>query len=122
MARDATGGWSTAEPKSARSRRSIPLPGTARAAQDRQKARQNVERLVAGSAWQDRDGLVFTDAVGRPLLPEFASHAFAKSRKRARVPAIRFHDLRHSAASMMLAEAIPPAVISEWLGHAGIHR
>jgi integrase len=120
MARDAAGGWSTAEPKSARSRRSIPLPGTARATLDRQKARQNIERLAAGSAWQDRYGLVFTDAVGRPLLPEFVSHAFAKSRKRARVPAVRFHDLRHSAATMMLAEGIPLAVISEWLGHAGI--
>lgn len=120
MARDASGGWSTAEPKSARSRRTIPLPATARVALDRQRERQDANRTAAGSAWQDRDGLVFTDSVGRPLLPEFVSHAFAKSRTAAGVPPVRFHDLRHSAATMMLAEGVPLAVISEWLGHAGI--
>jgi integrase len=120
MARDASGGWSTAEPKSARSRRTIPLPATARLALDRQRVRQDAARKAAGIAWQDRDGLVFTDSVGRPLLPEYVSHAFARSRTAAGIPPARFHDLRHSAATIMLAEGVPLAVISEWLGHAGI--
>lgn len=120
VSRDVAGGWGTAEPKSARSRRSIPLPATARAALETQRARQDAARAAAGDAWQDRDGSVFTDEIGRRLLPEYVSHAFARSRRDAGVPPIRFHDLRHSAATMMLAEGVPLAVISEWLGHAGI--
>ena len=121
MGRDARGGWSTAEPKSARSRRTIPLPAMARAALDGQRERQDAQRKAAGTAWQDPAGaLVFTDSVGRPWLPEYVSHAFARSRAAAGVPPVRFHDLRHSAATMMLAEGVPLAVISEWLGHAGI--
>lgn len=120
LARATGGGWALAEPKSARSRRTIPLPATARAALDRQKVRQDALRAAAGTAWQDRDDLVFTDAIGRPMRPEGVSVAFGKAREAAGVPPVRFHDLRHSAATMMLAEGVPLAVISEWLGHAGI--
>jgi integrase len=108
------------QPKSARSRRAIPLPSTARAALERQRIRQNASKHSAGSAWQGRDELVFADELGRQLLPERVSHAFAKARRDAGIPPVRFHDLRHSAATMMLAEGVPLAVISEWLGHAGI--
>lgn len=120
LARAAGGGWEMTQPKSARSRRTIPLPVTARDALERQRIRQEAARAAAGSAWQDRDGLVFTDAVGRPVRPDYVSHGFARARKAAAVPPVRFHDLRHSAATMMLAEGVPLAVISEWLGHAGI--
>jgi len=121
LAKAIGGGWALAQPKSARSRRTIPLPGLARSALLRQQERQRTAREAAGSAWQDRgDGLVFTDAVGRPLRPEGVSLAFQKARQAAGLPAVRFHDLRHSAATLMLAEGIPLAVISEWLGHAGI--
>lgn len=120
LARSAAGGWELAQPKSARSRRTIPLPAIARDALDRQRVRQDTERASAGAAWQDRDGLVFTDGVGRPLRPEGVSARFRRERDDAGVPKVRFHDLRHSAATMMLAEGVPLAVISEWLGHAGI--
>jgi integrase len=66
------------------------------------------------------DSLIFTDAVGRPMRPEGVSAAFQKAREAASLPRVRFHDLRHSAATLMLAEGVPLAVISEWLGHAGI--
>ena len=120
LAQAAGGGWALAQPKSARSRRTIPLPKPAREALDRQRSRQDTARVVAGSAWQDRDDLVFTDAIGRPMRPESVSVAFGKARIAAGIPRVRFHDLRHSAATMMLAEGVPLAVISEWLGHAGI--
>jgi integrase len=120
LARAADGGWELAEPKSTRSRRSIPLPTVARDALGRQQARQDAARRVAGTAWQDRDRLVFTDAIGRPLRPEGVSARFNRDRDEAGLPPVRFHDLRHSAATMMLAEGVPLAVISEWLGHAGI--
>jgi integrase len=120
VSRDAAGGWRPAETKSARSRRTIPLPASARAALERQRERQERDRSLAGTRWRNVDELVFTDAGGGPLLPEFVSHAFARARRDSGVPPVRFHDLRHSAATMMLAEGVPLAVISEWLGHAGI--
>jgi integrase len=113
-------GWTLAEPKSARSRRTLPLPMRARQAIETQRTRQRFLQKGAGSAWQDRDGLVFTDAVGRPLRPEAVSRRFGQDRDRAGVPRVRFHDLRHSAATALLTAGVPLAVISEWLGHSGI--
>ena len=118
MARE--GGWTLAQPKSIRSRRTIPLPTRARDALARERDRQAAARAAAGPAWQDLDGLVFTDSLGRPLRPEGVSYAFQRARAAAGLPRVRFHDLRHSAATLMLAEGVPLAVISEWLGHSGI--
>ena len=120
MGRIKGNGWGLGEVKSARSRRTIPLPGRARQAIETQRTRQRFARNAAGDAWQDRAGLVFTDAVGRPLLPEYVSHRFARDLARTGVPRVRFHDLRHSAATTLLAAGVPLAVISEWLGHSGI--
>lgn len=120
LARKHGGGWALAEPKTKRSRRTLPLPAVAREALEAQRTRQDAARVAAGSAWQNRDGLVFTDAVGRPLRPEAVSWAFGKATERAGVPKVRFHDLRHSAATALLAQGVPLAVISEWLGHSGI--
>jgi integrase len=114
------GAWQLAEPKSARSRRTIPLPSVTRDALERRRVVQEADRTAAGTAWQDLDGLIFTDVLGRPMRPEGVSAAFQKAREAASLPRVRFHDLRHSAATLMLAEGVPLAVISEWLGHAGI--
>lgn len=120
MAMDGAGGWELAEPKSARSRRTIPLPRLAREALERRRTVQDRDRAAAGTAWQDRARLVFTDTLGRPLGPGSVSYAFRKARADAGLPPIRFHDLRHSMATSMLAEGVPLAVVSDWLGHAGI--
>ncbi|MDP8905440.1 MAG: site-specific integrase [Chloroflexota bacterium] len=120
LTRVAGNGWALAEPKSARSRRTIPLPSTARAALLRQQERQQAARTAVGDAWQARDGLVFTDEAGRPCDPHRVSSAFHRAREAAGIPRVRLHDLRHTAATLMLAEGVPLAVISEWLGHAGI--
>jgi integrase len=63
---------------------------------------------------------VFTDAVGRPLRPYNVSYAFQRARAAAGLPLVRFHDLRHSAATLLLAEGVPLIVISNVLGHSGI--
>lgn len=120
MAMTADGAYTLAAPKSKRSRRTIPLPGSARRAFDLRRQRQDADKAAAGGAWQDRLGLVFTDRIGQPLSPARVSSRFRDDIARVDVPRVRFHDLRHSAATMMLAEGVPLAVISEWLGHSGI--
>ena len=54
------------------------------------------------------------------MRPEVVSREFGKARDAAGLPRIRFHDMRHSAATTLLGAGVPLAVISEWLGHSGI--
>jgi integrase len=120
LSMDAVVLWALGEPKTPRSRRTIPLPLVARQALETQRTRQRFAQNAAGTAWQDRDGLVFTDAVGRSLRPENVSIQFSNALRAAGLPHVRFHDLRHTAATLMLAKGVPLAVISEWLGHSSI--
>jgi integrase len=119
VGRTASGGWAAGNVKSATSRRTIPLPAMATEALFRQRTRQDELRKLAGPAWAET-GLIFTDEAGRGLLPERVSHAFTKARTLAGIPAVRLHDLRHSAATLLLGAGVPMAVISEWLGHGDI--
>jgi integrase len=66
-----------------------------------------------------QDSGVFTDAVGRPVVPGHASKALRTAADRLGLP-VRFHDLRHTAATLMLAAGVPLKVVSETLGHASI--
>ncbi len=66
------------------------------------------------------DDLVFSNAEGEPIDPYSLSHAFAKIAKRAGLERVRFHDLRHTFASLMLLRGAKPKVISEALGHASV--
>lgn len=113
------GGYDFAEPKTKRSRRTVMLPALAIEALRRQKARQATAQLAAGTAWQDRRRLTFTDAVGRHVMPGHASKAFRAAADRLGIH-VRFHDCRHTAASLMLAAGVPLPVISETLGHTSI--
>jgi integrase len=106
----------TSEPKTSRGRRSIALdPRTVSALRAWRRA-QAAERLAWGSAWAD-SGLVFTREDGTPIHPEWLSDAFEWRVKVAGLPRIRFHDLRHTHASLGLAAGIPVKVMSERLGH-----
>ena len=116
----AEAGYALAEPKTDRSRRTLELALAAVAALRRQKARQAELRLAAGDLWQDRDRLVFTDELGRPLRPSSVSHGFSDALARLGLPHVRFHDLRHGVASLLLAQGVPLKVVSETLGHSGI--
>ena len=118
LARAHGGGYELAEPKTRRSRRTVMLPAVALDGLRRQKARQAPAKLAAGTAWQS-DGLVFTDAIGQPLQPSAVSHAFHTAAQRLGLP-VRLHDLRHTAASLMLGAGVPLKVVSEALGHSSI--
>ena len=80
---------------------------------------QNKERLRA-QTWADND-LVFSNGVGNPIEKDnLLRRSFAPLLERAGLPHIRFHDLRHSAASMMLAANVNPKIVQERLGHSSI--
>jgi len=66
------------------------------------------------------DDLVFANIEGKPLDPSMLSHDFGKIVKRAGLQGVRFHDLRHTFASLMLLRGVPAKVISEALGHASV--
>lgn len=78
---------------------------------------QQVERISAGDCWQEYD-LIFTTRNGTPIHPRNIYRDYKKLLKNAGLPDIRFHDLRHTAASLMLNNGIPPIVVSRRLGHA----
>lgn len=120
MARAWDGSFELAEPKTSRSRRTLHLPAAAVGSLLQQKAQQDRERDAVGDDWQDIDGLVFTDSVGRPLKNWNVSSDFRALLKRHGFKRIPFHGLRHSAATALLASGVPLPVVSDLLGHAGI--
>jgi len=72
-----------------------------------------------GPAYKEH-GLVLASAVGTPISPANVRRAFERVLKAAGVERLRFHDLRHTHASLLLARGIHPKVVSERLGHASI--
>ena len=66
------------------------------------------------------DGWAFTDGDGEPIHPHALSQAFERIARRAGVPVIRLHDLRHTHGSLLIKEGVPVKVVSERLGHADI--
>jgi integrase len=113
-------GLTITEPKTARSRRLVVLSSLAVEALRRRQRRQVDERSLSGSLWLDR-GLVFTSAVGGPIEPgNLLRRSFWPLLDRAELPHVRFHDLRHTAATLMLSRGVHPKVASELLGHATV--
>jgi integrase len=80
------------------------------------RVRQLDAKLQAGETWQERS-LVFCTSVGTPLNPSKVIDRFKTLLKRAELPEIRFHDLRHSAATILLSMGVHPKVVQELLGH-----
>jgi integrase len=78
---------------------------------------QNEERKAAGEKWKEH-GLMFTSKVGTPVFYRNLLRDFKLLLQDAGLPDIRFHDLRHTAASLMLNHGIPVIVVSRRLGHA----
>jgi integrase len=106
-------------PKTAKSRRSVTLPEVALEALRAHRARQAEDRLFAGSGWHE-SGLVFTTRRGTPLEPRNATRGFKRFLRRAGLPDMRFHDLRHSFATLLLIQGASPRVVMEMLGHSQI--
>jgi integrase len=73
-----------------------------------------------GSLWRE-NGLVFVSETGEPLdRCSVTNHRFKLLLKRAGLPQIRFHDLRHTCATLLLSKNVNPKIVSEMLGHATI--
>lgn len=112
------GAWALHEPKWG-SKRTVTLPEMTVRALKAHRIRQHEERLRAGAAWHD--GLVFATEIGTPIS---ASNLLRRSFKpllaRAGLPPMRFHDLRHSSATIALAAGVPMRVVMATLGHSQV--
>jgi integrase len=106
--------------KNRQSRRAVQLPGLAVAALVQHQERQAAERQLRGARWEEH-GLVFPNTVGKPLNDSnLRNRCFYPLLDRAGLPHIRFHDLRHSCATLLLGEGIHPKIVSDLLGHSQI--
>ena len=110
---------SISEPKTRRGIRQIAVDDvTVKVLRD-YRMRQLEERIAWGPAWHD-SGFVFTKEDGRPLHPDHVSKRFDRVVRSSGLPRIRFHDLRHTYATLALQADVHPKVVSERLGHANI--
>jgi integrase len=107
------------EPKSQESRRVVPLAPLAVTALRRHRVRQAEERLASGVGGV-YDGLVFVTKDGRPYHRGQVLRAFHDALRRAGLPKVRIHDLRHGVASILLAQGVSPRLVMELLGHSTI--
>lgn len=107
------------ELKTGQSRRTLIMPPTVAKALQDHLDRQKLERLAAGAEWQE-SGLVFTTGKGKPLDARNVSRNFKRLIIKAGLPDLRWHDLRHSCASLLLAQKVPHKVVMETLGHSQI--
>jgi len=113
-------GLAITELKTDRSRRALAMPDSVVHALKMRHARQLEERLKAGSRWQET-GLIFTNPNGGPLEPITVHRDYKRLLRAAGLPLnTRFHDLRHSAASLLLSQGVQLRVIMELLGHSSI--
>ena len=113
-------GYTEAEPKTQQSRRTIIIASVALTALKEHRLRQLAEKEKAGSHWQEHD-YVFCTPLGTHLNPTRDALDLLKTfLKKAELPDIRFHDLRHSAATLLLSLEVHPKVVQEILGHSQI--
>jgi integrase len=106
------------EVKSANSRRALVMPATVVRQLREHRVRQLQERLAADD-WTEMD-LVFASETGTRLDGPNVTHRFHRILKRAGLRKMRFHDLRHACASLLLAQGVHPRVVMETLGHSQI--
>jgi integrase len=107
------------EPKTRRGRRRIDLPSSLVETLRRHKASQARQRLLLGSEYHDED-LVFSKAFGSPIPPDNITGFFRQFAANAGHQGLRFHDLRHTHATILLQQNVPAKVVSERLGHSSI--
>jgi len=114
------GGFIFTEPKTKKSRRSIPISNTVRKALKEHWRKQLAEKFKLGVAYENFD-LVFASEIGTPLLHgNLLRRHFKPIRDKANLPKIRMYDLRHTTATLLLSAGENPKVVSERLGHASI--
>lgn len=108
-----------AEPKTRKSRRNVIIAPFALEALKEHRVHQLEAKLKAGASWQEYD-YVFCTLHGTHLGPNHVVEEFKLLLKQAGLPDIRFHDLRHSAATLLLSLGVHPKVVQELLGHTQI--
>jgi len=105
------------EPKTRSSRRLVTLPPTAVKVLTSLKT----ERMdQCGDLGWSESNYVFCNKNGAPMSPDTVSHAFNRLVKRTEIPHVRFHDLRHTHATLMLKQGVNPKIVCERLGHSSV--
>jgi integrase len=100
--------------------RSIQLTALAIERLKQHRIQQHELRLATGAAWNDQ-GWVFCNAIGNPIeAGNLLRRSFLPLLERTELPRIRFHDLRHSAATLLLTMEVHPKIVQELLGHSNI--
>jgi integrase len=111
-------------PKTTRSIRTVPMPRHLVRALTQHQVQQERERKVAGKKWQSApgqpDGLIFTTITGRVTDPRSLNRMLTILCRDANVRRVRVHDLRHTCASLLLAQGVDARTIMETLGHSTI--
>ncbi len=107
------------QPKSRYSRRNIALPPALCVMLRKHRAKQAEDKKALGLDLQDRD-LVFSLPDGTSIRPDTVTRAFKHYAERVGLPTGRFHDLRHTHATLLLKQGVHPKIVSERLGHSGI--
>lgn len=104
------------DPKSATSRRTLPLPDRLVSVLKAAKARQAAERLAAGTVYRSGEYVV-SNEIGDPYHPQVLSRYWQDAVKAAGLRPIKLHAARHTAATAMHLNGVPVAVIAAWIGH-----
>lgn len=113
-------GVALGDPKTKKSGRTVRLTPGARDALKRHRTRQAEEKLKAGSVYQDGH-LVFATERGTPINPSnLRNRSFAPLLKKAGLPPVTFHDLRHTTASLLFSKNVHAKFVQELLGHASV--
>lgn len=105
-------------PKTATSSRPLKLNSSVFLLLLEYKRWQDDQQGKMGDVWKDGDGRIFTTDDGAPMFPDSITQWFSKFVKRTGLPKVTVHSLRHTCASLMIAEGIPLVVVSHNLGHA----
>lgn len=115
-----TGQLEVVQSKTPSGERAIALPGVLVTRLREQRQRVRLLQLAAGSRWTAND-LVFPSPDGTPIRASTLREEFKRVLRTAGLPDIRFHDLRHSCASLLIAQGVQPKVVSDILGHSNIN-
>jgi integrase len=106
-------------PKTAHSKRKIPITEPVLHALKRQQIKQRKQKLKAGKIWKETDA-IFTTELGTRMFPSNVYHMYSRSLKNSELRYVRFHDLRHTVAVLALDSEVPLEQISRLLGHSTI--
>lgn len=112
-------GFSFRQPRTHRSARPVALSPATKERLQQHRIKQLEGRLLAGTAYDDGN-LVFANALGRPLHPSTLRQAWLGIVKAAGLEGVRFHDLRHAHATLLMAQGVHSKIVSERLGHSSV--